>query len=70
MMNFPFTPKVVEKNFFNIFIHVLLFLITWCCRPQKPKHVSSNKTDKNVNTVTDGLPFLSAVHISQQNVIS
>jgi hypothetical protein len=39
------------------------------CLSQKPKHASSNKTNKNVKTVTDGLLFLSAVHISQQNAI-
>jgi hypothetical protein len=35
---------------------------------QKPKRVASNKADINV-VVTDGLYFLSAVHISQQDVI-
>jgi hypothetical protein len=35
---------------------------------QRPKHVASNKTDMNV-VVTDGLYFLSSVHISQQDVI-
>jgi hypothetical protein len=45
----------------------MYFLIACRGFSQKPKHVASNQTDTNV-VVTDGLYFLSALHVSQRDV--
>jgi len=45
----------------------MYFWIAYCGFSQKPKHVASNTADINV-VVTDGLYFLSALHVSQRDV--